>query len=101
MTALVFCAAIGGLQTLLLSALLKGAVNGNMKQTIISFFAKLFVYAVGFCGLYFFFTDSIYYAAAGFIIGVVVSLVVVAVRGMKKVKESDIQIKGDDADGHG
>ncbi len=100
MIALIFCAGIGSLQTLLLSIVLKGALGGKMKETLVAFLLKFITYSIGFAVLYFFFLDDIYYAAAGFIVGAIVSFSIVAVKGIKESKKNDDRNKGDDADGH-
>ena len=99
MVAFFLCAVIGGLQVVLLSVVLKGALGGKMKATLISLLLKFLVYAIGFSVLYFFFMQSIYYAAAGFVAGVVVSVVFVAVKTRKD--NSAVAKKGDDVNEHG
>ena len=100
MLAFIFCAIIGAVQTVLLSVVLKGALGGKMKDTLIALLLKLLTYGIGFTVLYFFFLDSIFYAAAGLIAGVIVSFTVVAVKGFEKIKSDSIN-KGDDVNGHG
>ena len=100
MSAFIFCAAVGALQTALLSIVLKGALGGKMKQTLIALFLKMLVYGIGFTILYFFFLDNIFYAAAGLIAGVIASFPVVAIKSFKKLKSDSID-KGDDVNGHG
>ncbi len=99
MVAFFFCAVIGGLQAVLLSVVVKGALGGKMKATLISLLLKFLVYAIGFSVLYFFFMQSIYYAAAGFIAGVVASVVIIAVKTRKD--NSAVTKKGDDVNEHG
>ncbi len=99
MIALIFCAGIGALQTLLLSVVLKGALGGKMKETVVAFLIKFLTYGIGFAVLYFFFLDDIYYAAAGFIVGAIVSFSIVAVKGIKESKKTQDKNKGDDANG--
>lgn len=99
MAAFIFCAIIGGVQTVLLSVVLKGALCGKMKATLVSLLLKFLVYAVGFSVLYFFFMQSIFYAAAGFIAGVVVSFICVAIKARKESRAD--AGKGDDVNEHG
>ncbi len=99
MIALVFCAVIGALQTVLLSVVLKGALGGKMKETLVAFLLKFITYSIGFAVLYFFFLDHIYYAAAGFIAGVIISVCIVALKSKKGTAKSEDENKGDDANG--
>ncbi len=100
MFAFILCAVIGILQTALLSIVLKGVLAGNMRKTLAFLVLKFLVYATGFLILYFFFMQSIMYAAAGFIAGVVISFSFVAVKTIKETKKID-NSKGDDVNGHG
>ncbi len=94
MTAFIFCLIIGFLQTALLSVVLKGALCGEMKKTVIALLSKLAVYAVGFTVLYFFFLNSVIYAGAGFIAGVVASVIFVVIKS--KNSNNFKSVKGDD-----
>ncbi len=92
----VFCFAIGFLQTVILSIVLKTALAGNFNKTLLFLLLKLLLYGVGFAVLYFVFLDSIFYCAGGFIAGVIFSVLAVAVNGrVNKNKE------GDDVNGQG
>ena len=99
MVAFKFCAVIGVFQMLFLSNVLKGTLDGKMKSMLISLLLKFLVYAIGFAVLYFFFMDSIIYAGAGFIAGVLVSFIILAIK-MKKTDKNNKE-KGDDTIGHG
>lgn len=95
MLACLICAVVGGLQTYLLSVVLKGAMTGNAKKACFALLGKFFGYGIALSLLWFLFMDSVFYAAAGFIIGVVASVIVIAVKGfLNKSKE------GDDLNGH-
>lgn len=99
MVAFIFCAVIGVFQMLFLSNVLKGTLDGKMKSMLISLLLKFLVYAIGFAVLYFFFMDSIIYAGAGFIAGVLISFIILAIK-MKKTDKNNKE-KGDDTIGHG
>ncbi len=99
MIAFFFCAVVGSLQTLLLSVVLKGALSGRMKAAVIALLLKMFMYAIGFSVLYFFFMDSVYYAAAGFAAGIIMSVIYTAIKN--KNKPIDNIEKGDDQNEYG
>jgi hypothetical protein len=84
---------------LFLSNVLKGTLDGKMKSMLTSLLLKFLVYAIGFAVLYFFFMDSIIYAGAGFIAGVLISFIILAIK-MKKTDKNNKE-KGDDTIGHG
>ncbi len=99
MLAFLFCLAVGFSQTVLLSIVLKGAFAGDMKKAVIALLLKLAVYGTGFTVLYFFFLKSVIYAGAGFIAGVVASVIYVVLKA-KKDSASE-KIKGDESGEHG
>ncbi len=98
MLAFLFCTIIGVFQMLFLSTVLKGVMGGKMKVMLISLLLKFLVYAIGFAMLYFFFMDSIIYAGAGFIVGVLISFVVIAIKMKKTMGKGDDVIEHSRAD---
>ncbi len=90
------CAVIGGLQTYLLSIVLKSALNGDIKSAALALLGKFVCYGIAFALLWFFFMESVLYAAVGFIVGVVMSIIVIAIRSFRN--KSD---EGDDLNEHG
>ncbi len=98
MIALSVCFAVGFLQTVLLSIVLKGALSGDFKKTAIALFSKFLVYGIAFAMLYFLFMDSIFYAGAGFIAGVLISVIIVFVKSKKALAENT---EGDVRNEHG
>ena len=91
------CAVTGGLQTYILSVVLKGALSGNMKSTLLALLGKFFCYGVALALLWFLFMDDIIYGAAGFVVGVVASVIGVAVKSRKTKTNNESSDKGDDS----
>ncbi len=91
-----FCFALGLLQTVILSIVLKTALAGDFNKTLLFLLLKLGLYGVGFAVLYFVFLDSIFYCAGGFVAGVIISVIAVAIKG--KVNKNN---EGDDINGQG
>ncbi len=95
MAAFIFCLVVGFLQTVLLSVCLTGALAGNMKKALISILLKSALYGVSFTILYFVFIDSVIFAGAGFVAGVIASVIFIALKSFFDNK------KGDDKIDHG
>ena len=66
--------AYGILEVFLLHLLLKSALSGNLKKTILPLFIKLMSYGAALLLIYFFFLDSVKFLAIGYTIGVIVSI---------------------------
>ena len=96
MIAFILSMLVGATQFVLLSVMLKGALKGDMKKTVVPFIFKAFMYAIGFAALYFFFMESIYFVVAGLVTGFVIGLISTFVFTKKKEKQ-----KGDDTGEHG
>ncbi len=94
MISAVLCAFVGAVQVILLSKLLKAALSGDFNKTIVCLLLKFLCYGAVFGVLYFFFMDDIYYAAAGFPVGLIVALAVLLLTKSKKAS------KGDDVNEH-
>ena len=86
--------AYGILEVFLLNLLLKNALKGNMKISVIFLFVKLFSYAVALMLIYFFFLNSVKYLAIGYTVGVIISIPAILLIS-KKNDKSTLPIKGD------
>lgn len=91
--------AVGVLQVIALKMLLGATLKGKMSKMIVPLLVKFGVYGIGFALLYFSFRDSVVYAAIGFTVGVIASVIAVYIksRGEKTSNNSE----GDDAREHG
>ena len=90
--------AYGILEVFLLHLLLKSALSGNLKKTILPLFIKLMSYGAALLLIYFFFLDSVKFLAIGYTIGVIVSIPVILLfskRNFEKTKKQ-ISSEGDD-----
>lgn len=92
--AFLVCAITGVLQTYLLSVVLKGALNGSMKQAGVALLGKILCYGITFELLWFLFMDKILYCAAGFIVGVIISVIIIAIKNFKN-KSAEKSSDGD------
>ncbi len=86
MISAILCAFAGAVQVVLLSKLLKSALSGEFSKTLVYLLLKFLCYGAVFCVLYFFFMEDIYYAAAGFPVGLIVALAVLLLKKSKKSK---------------
>ena len=87
--------AYGILEVFLLNLLLKNALKGNMKNSVIFLFLKLFSYVVALILIYFFFLNSVKYLAIGYTVGVIVSIPAILLISKKNDKIT-LPSKGDD-----
>ncbi len=87
--------AYGILEVFLLNLLLKNALKGNMKNSVIFLFLKLFSYVVALILIYFFFLNSVKYLAIGYTVGVIISIPAILLIS-KKNDKSTLPSKGDD-----
>lgn len=94
MISAVLCAFTGAVQVVLLSKLLKSALSGDFSKTLVCLLLKFLCYGAVFGVIYFFFMEDIYYAAAGFPVGLIVALAILLIKSKK-------QGKGDDVNEHG
>ena len=88
--------AYGILEILLLNFLLKNVLKGNMTNSVIFLFLKLFSYAVALILIYFFFMESVKNLVIGYTLGVVFSIPGILLLSKKNNKESTSNKKGDD-----
>ena len=86
MIAFIVCALAGVLQAYLLSVVLKGALNGSMKQAGLALLGKFLCYGITFALLWFLFMDRVLYCAAGFIVGVIISVIINSQRFTGQIK---------------
>ena len=94
MISAILCAFTGAVQVVLLSKLLKTALSGDLRKTLVYLLLKILCYGAVFVVLYFFFMEDIYYAASGFPVGLIVALAILLIKSKK-------QGKGDDVNEHG
>ena len=94
MIAFIVCALTGVLQAYLLSVVLKGALNGSMKQAGLALLGKFLCYGITFALLWFLFMDKVLYCAAGFIVGVIISVIIIAFNNLK-IKSAEKSSEGD------
>ena len=87
--------AYGILEVFLLNLLLKNALKGNMKNSVIFLFLKLFSYVVALILIYFFFLNSVKYLAIGYTVGVIISIPAILLISKKNDKRT-LPSKGDD-----
>ena len=90
--------AYGILEVFLLHILLKSALSGDLKKSILPLFIKLMSYGAALLLIYFFFMESVKFLvkslAIGYTIGVIVSIPLILLFSKKTKKE--IPNKGDD-----
>ena len=66
--------AYGILEVFLLHILLKSALSGDLKKSILPLFIKLMSYGAALLLIYFFFMESVKFLAIGYTLGVIVSI---------------------------
>ena len=90
--------AYGILEVFLLHLLLKSALSGNLKKTILPLFIKLMSYGAALLLIYFFFLDSVKFLAIGYTIGVIVSIPLILLFSKRTSEKTKKQIssEGDD-----
>lgn len=90
--------AYGILEVFLLHILLKSALSGDFKKTILPLFIKLLSYGAALLIIYLFFMESVKFLAIGYTIGVIVSIPVILLISKKNEEKTKKQIssEGDD-----
>jgi hypothetical protein len=90
--------AYGILEVFLLHILLKSALSGDLKKTILPLFIKLLSYGAALLLIYLFFMESIKFLAIGYTIGVIVSIPLILLISKKNSDKTKSQIssEGDD-----
>lgn len=90
--------AYGILEVFLLHILLKSALSGDLKKTILPLFIKLMSYGVALLLIYFFFMESVKFLAIGYTTGVIISILLILLFSKKnsKTNKKEISNKGDD-----
>lgn len=90
--------AYGILEVFLLHILLKSALSGDLKKTILPLFIKLLSYGAALLIIYLFFMESVKFLAIGYTIGVIVSIPVILLISKKNEEKTKKQIssEGDD-----
>ncbi|MBR3790005.1 MAG: hypothetical protein IKK46_04055 [Clostridia bacterium] len=80
--------AYGILEVFLLHILLKSALSGDLKKSILPLFIKLLSYGAALLLIYFFFMESVKLLAIGYTIGVIVSIPVILLISKKNEQKS-------------
>ena len=80
--------AYGILEVFLLHILLKSALSGELKKSILPLFIKLLSYGAALLLIYFFFMESVKLLAIGYTIGVIVSIPVILLISKKNEQKS-------------
>ena len=80
--------AYGILEVFLLHILLKSALSGDLKKSILPLFIKLLSYGATLLLIYFFFMESVKLLAIGYTIGVIVSIPVILLISKKNEQKS-------------
>ena len=90
--------AYGILEVFLLHILLKSALSGDLKKSILPLFIKLMSYGVALLLIYFFFMESVEFLAIGYTLGVIVSIPLILFFSKKNTEKTKKEIpnKGDD-----
>ena len=90
--------AYGILEVFLLHILLKSALSGDLKKSILPLFIKLLSYGAALLIIYLFFMESVKFLAIGYTIGVIVSIPVILLISKKNEEKTKKQIssEGDD-----
>lgn len=98
MTFILSGVAYGILEVFLLHILLKSALSGDLKKSILPLFIKLMSYGVALLLIYFFFMESVKFLAIGYTIGVIVSIPLILLASKKNSEKTQKQIssEGDD-----
>ncbi len=98
MTLILSGVAYGILEVFLLHILLKSALSGDLKKTILPLFIKLLSYGAAMLLIYLFFMESVKLLAIGYTIGVIVSIPLILLFSKKNSDKTkkEISNKGDD-----
>ena len=98
MTLILSGVAYGILEVFLLHILLKSALSGDLKKTILPLFIKLLSYGAALLLIYLFFMESVKFLAIGYTIGVIVSIPLILLISKKNSDKTKSQIssEGDD-----
>ena len=90
--------AYGILEVFLLHILLKSALSGDLKKSILPLFIKLMSYGAALLLIYFYFMESVKSLAIGYTIGVIISIPLILLTSKKNSEKTKNQIpnKGDD-----
>lgn len=98
MTLILSGVAYGILEVFLLHILLKSALSGDLKKTILPLFIKLLSYGAALLLIYLFFMESVKFLAIGYTIGVIVSIPFILLISKKNSDKTKPQIssEGDD-----
>ena len=80
--------AYGILEVFLLHILLKSALSGDLKKSILPLFIKFLSYGAALLLIYFFFMESVKLLAIGYTIGVIVSIPVILLISKKNEQKS-------------
>lgn len=89
--------AYGILEVFLLHLLLKSALSGDLKKSILPLFIKLMSYGAALLLIYFFFMESVKFLAIGYTLGVILSIPLILFFSKKNEKtKKEISIEGDD-----
>lgn len=98
MTLILSGVAYGILEVFLLHILLKSALSGDLKKTILPLFIKLLSYGAALLLIYLFFMESVKFLAIGYTIGVIVSIPLILLISKKNSDKTKKQFsnKGDD-----
>ena len=97
MTLILSGVAYGILEVFLLHILLKSALSGDLKKSILPLFIKLMSYGAALLLIYFFFMESVKFLAIGYTLGVIVSIPLILFFSKKNEKtKKEISIEGDD-----
>ena len=97
MTLILSGVAYGILEVFLLHILLKSALSGDLKKSILPLFIKLMSYGAALLLIYFFFMESVKFLAIGYTLGVILSIPLILFFSKKNEKtKKEISIEGDD-----
>lgn len=90
--------AYGILEVFLLHILLKSALSGDLKKSILPLFIKLISYGAALLLIYFFFMESVKFLAIGYTLGLIVSIPLILFFSKKNTEKTkkEISIEGDD-----
>ena len=90
--------AYGILEVFLLHILLKSALSGDLKKSILPLFIKLMSYGAALLLIYFFFMEAVKFLAIVYSLGVIVSIPLILFFSKKNTEKTKKEIpnKGDD-----
>ena len=90
--------AYGILEVFLLHILLKSALSGDLKKSILPLFIKLMSYGAALLLIYFYFMEAVKFLAIGYTLGVIVSIPLILFFSKKNTEKTKKEIpnKGDD-----